>query len=284
MSYRHFIAIMASTILSYHPLFASSDVKIQNEIYIIKNAASACSGNHYRIVKLAKKNIFCIVGPIIEENVNNFTENKNKIDYVFSDTNGGSGSMAMKIGRKIFADRAKLIVGGLCYSACANYLVPSSSAVIVSRLGVIGMHGSALRGIIEYTSAIVLPRDGGKISSADSVRSEFARYRDTVLREEQEFFQYILKDDAYVTRYTEIMRGFRLKNQAPCNISGNKMLFLDRQYLNEFGINVGGWENEGDYEAQLKELNKSRPNTIVLLGLNGIPINVANQKGTCSIN
>ncbi|MFK0299544.1 hypothetical protein ACIQTU_10020 [Brevundimonas sp. NPDC090276] len=61
-------------------------------------------------------------------------------------SNGGDAALAIQAARMVTARNYALIVRGVCFSACANYLVPAARSLEVEPYSIVGLHGAPEEG------------------------------------------------------------------------------------------------------------------------------------------
>jgi|688.fasta_scaffold324794_1 hypothetical protein len=220
--------------------------------------------------------VFCINGVISSQTVDK-VENIKKLSRVIINSEGGDADSAMIIGRKIFNDGATLEVQSKCISACANYLVPAARYLELNKNSFIVIHGAVARGINEYK--FIIDKKNNKEFSESEIISNFNKVRNGILRRENEYFDYILKDDAFVTRYREQVRDLLLSKKISCKYYKEFFVILDQQYLLQFGINVTRWPNQSD--RQMFDIARfSFPGTNIIYGINSNYVRLLNPIGT----
>ena len=80
----------------------------------------------------------CINDPIAERFIVEI--NKNPKDIIIQST-GGDALAAIRMAKAIYKNNSSLVIRGVCYSACANYLMPAAKNVVVEDGAIIGYHG-----------------------------------------------------------------------------------------------------------------------------------------------
>lgn len=209
----------------------------------------------------------CIEGEIGPETAQQIMAHRGRISRLVVSSGGGNAESAMVIGRRLFRDRSALEISEKCISACANYLVPAAASVELRQGAYIAMHGSAPRGIVEYSQNIA--RDKG--NSTEALRQalrDFPDIRQKFLAPEMQYFFDIVRDDAYITRYREQVRSVLVVNSIKCKQYGEFLLIIDKEYLDAFGITSTGWavDSAKDFVAAL---GQKFPHSNIIYGFRG---------------
>lgn len=220
----------------------------------------------------------CIEGEIGPKTAQQVMAHKGRISRLVIHSEGGNAESAMAIGRRLFRDRSTLEISEKCISACANYLVPAAASVELRQGAYIAMHGSAPRGIVEYSQN--LARDKG--NSTETLRQalrDFPDMRQKYLAPEMQYFSDIVRDDAYITRYREQVRTILVENSIQCKQYGEFLLILDKEYLDAFGITSTGWavNSAKDFVAAL---GKKFPHSNIIYGFRGDVTRLLSRPGS----
>ena len=224
-------------------IFATSVLQSQslaNEINSLAIEKSELKNSTSECVKKSE-GIFCINGVISFETVQEMRSIK-KLSRVIVNSEGGDADSAMTIGRRIFNDGATVEVKSKCISACANYIVPAAGYLEVNENSFIVIHGAVSRGVVEYNS-LIQKKTRDKLSIL-STSPEFSKVRKGILKRENEYFDYILRDDSFVTRYREQVRNVLILKKVRCEYYDEFFLILDQAYFLEFGVKVKRWPNQ----------------------------------------
>lgn len=226
-------------------VFVASVFQSQNQAYEIDQLPKEKSELEISTSKCPKKaeGIFCIDGIISSKTVNEM-RNIKKLSRVIVNSAGGDADSAMIIGKRIFRDGATVEVKSKCISACANYIVPAAHYLELNENSFIIIHGAISRGVAEYNS-LVQKKSNEKISIL-STSIDFLKVRKGILKRENEYFDYILKDDSFVTRYREQVRNVLILKNTRCEYYNEFFLILDRGYFSEFGVKVKRWPDQSD--------------------------------------
>lgn len=226
-------------------IFAASVLQSQGQANEINSNAIEKSQVETSSPECIKRSegIFCIKGIISSKTVDEI-KNIKKLSRVIVDSEGGDADSAMSVGRKIFNDGATVEVKSKCISACANYIVPAARYLELNEDSFIVIHGAVSRGVIEY-SALIQKKSKEKVS-IETAYLQFSKVRKGILKRENEYFDQIRIDDAFVTRYREQIRNVLLLKKAKCESYNEFFLILDQAYLSEFGIKVKRWPDQSD--------------------------------------
>lgn len=214
-----------------------------------------------------EKNVLCIDGLITPKIANEIVKYPFRISRIVVNSDGGDAESAMSIGRRIFQDRAVLEVEEKCISSCANYLIPASRYVDLKDDSFIVMHGNIPRGMVEYGQK-VSGRNGFTHESVKKALEEFPKIRNGILKKENAYFDEILIDDAYITRYVEQIRDITIKSSVRCKKYHQFLLILDETYLRAFGIKVNRWPSLSSQET-LAAASKKFADANVVVGFFG---------------
>ncbi len=217
------------------PELVNRDTSPENEKPELEIPTSNCSSK--------SEGIFCINGPISSKTVNEMRGIK-KISRLIVNSEGGDADSAMAIGRRIFKDGATVEVKSKCISACANYIVPAARYLELNDHSYVIIHGAVSRGIAEYNSLI--QKKSNQNLSIYLAAAEFSKVRTGILKRENEYFDYILKDDAFVTRYREQIRNILILKKIKCEYYNEFFIILDQEYFSEFGVEVKRWPRQSD--------------------------------------
>ena len=150
----------------------------------------------------------------------------------------------MKLGVEISKNGAYLIVDERCYSSCANYLVPASKKLYMSKNSVILMHGSPTRNKHIYTYSVLRSKSITEENFSDNLEiyydtlEAYKDYEKKTIIPEVEFFSSIDTDEAYVTRFHEISRTLRKRKNYLCKPGKGLGFIVGPEYLKEFDIEV----------------------------------------------
>jgi hypothetical protein len=208
--------------------------------------------------------VVCLVGTITAKVAADVERLDRPISKLIVNSNGGDVRSAMLIGRRLHKDQTVLEIRGICFSSCANYLVPAAKAVLVRKDAFIAMHGSVPRTLEEYRASQARPHP-----SASAEIEGFRVVSSGILAEQDEYFKYIGVDDGYILRYRELARSDDVSSHSVCHRQRKYILILDRAYLDAFEIPVLERENDTSASETTKRVLARFPNYVVLSGFYG---------------
>lgn len=196
--------------------------------------------------------LICLYGSISSATMRTLMEER-PLRTIVVDTEGGDTLAAMELGLALRKDRAALVVDGTCFSSCANYLVPAASDRLTVLDGsLIGIHGSPPRDhhrvIDDFLESKGLSRLD--VPNQPNLFQEGARtYPNHVERQvvpEVRYFAKILVQEAYVTRYAELLRSIRERGIRRCQPKKGTLLIVGPRYLKMFrvGANYIWWPQD----------------------------------------
>lgn len=206
-----------------------------------------CKGKNDVVASLMGRNVYCLQGSIrklknIEQN-NKMGRRKYSVAYINSP--GGDIDWAIEIGKEFHDNAAYVIVDQHCHSSCANYLIPSARRLYITNRTAITMHGSLPRVIskfvgIRFKNEMREALAGKKNTDLQALRAEqesaFDEYFELNVLREINFFRYIGKNEAYITRYQEIRRTLEKRKNYKCDPEKGLYLVVGPEYLKEFRI------------------------------------------------
>lgn len=219
--------------------------------------------------------VFCINGIISAKNVREMERIK-KISRLIVNSEGGDADSAMTIGKKIFRDGATVEINSKCISACANYIVPAARYLELNENSFVIIHGAISRGVAEYNS-LVQKKSNEKLSIS-STAADFSKVRKGILKRENEYFDYILKDDSFITRYREQIRNILILKKVRCEYYDEFFLILDQKYFAEFGVEVNRWPDQSDRQL-FDSARLSFPKANIVYGIDSQFIRLLNPIG-----
>lgn len=228
--------LLAATVYFPGVSLASSPEQIS-----VEQAVEACGAERgFRIVGA----VACLRADITPEVASAIEAHEGALAAIVLDTTGGDGASAFAIGRRLNRDYSKRIIAGECSSSCANYLVPVAHGRNLYALegAFIAMHGTAPRSGREYISSR-LAADGKTRAHLASEPDLFSTYYDaypgfitTTVIPETQYFARIFADEAYATRFKEVMRTIALRPGYRCAITGPALLIVGPRWMQAFNL------------------------------------------------
>lgn len=179
---------------------------------------------------------------------------------------------SLRIGRRLFADKTEIIVDGECSSSCANYLAPLGHRKLhVTEGSFIAIHGTPPRGLFEFIDA--RRRTSGKSVEelmADPTvffgfQREYPEHVRTIVLQEVQYFADVQKDEAYATRFAEVMRTIDMRENYGCKPTGPTLLIIGPQWMSRFRVNSANvwWIN--DRRALIERLPMSLRDYVLIV-------------------
>ncbi len=206
----------------------------------VSAARAACEPEGFRILG----ETVCLKATITIEIAQAIEAHPETITAIVLNTPGGDMAASLRIGRRLFSDKAKIIIDGECSSSCANYLAPLGHRKLhVPEGSFIALHGVPPRNLSGYIDA--RRRAAGKTVEelvADSqtffgYQRDFpAHVRETVIPEVQ-YFADTHTNEAYATRFAEVMRTLEMRVNYGCAPAGPTLLIVGPQWMARFGVN-----------------------------------------------
>ena len=220
------------------------------------NLRNLCE-NVNEIKSYQDQSVLCLTRKIDHElkGIKNLQETK--IKFVFANTSGGEINAARKLGLKIHQDEAILIIDKNCHSSCSNYLLPAAALIYIGDEAVITHHGHAARSEKKYALGIlkVQERETGSSDFSDNdIVEAFKKFPNHVKKNiipDVEFAATVFTEDLYITRYSEIVRTLKHRDNYTCFPPSPFLIILGPKYFTEFDIFIGRhWfpENKNDYK------------------------------------
>ncbi|MEL6686315.1 MAG: hypothetical protein AAFP97_01690 [Pseudomonadota bacterium] len=114
-----------------------------------------CFNAPSRIVSYRDTRILCILGRISHIDTDWHIETIDEVDAIFIDSLGGVVDSAIAIGLKIYDSGKPLHVGVMCFSSCANYIVPAARKIVLSKRTIIAFHGTASSA--SHSEEVIIP-------------------------------------------------------------------------------------------------------------------------------
>lgn len=206
----------------------------------VPDAIQSCSEDGFRIVGA----VVCLKTTITTVIADEIMAHEGAIYAVVLDTPGGDMAASLRIGRRMFADKAQIIVDGECSSSCANYLAPLGHRKLhVTEGSFIAIHGVPPRDLFGFI-------DARRIAAGKSVeeavadptlffswQNEYPEHVRTVVLPEVQYFADVQKNEAYATRFAEVMRTISMRSDYPCALTGPALLIVGPQVMRQFRVN-----------------------------------------------
>jgi len=214
----------------------------------IGEISDLCRGKKNIVVTYKDEPVLCIWGSIRAQ-VNDRNSAYGKANYfqiAYVSSPGGDIEAAIEIGLSINKNEATLIVDQHCHSACGNYLIPAARRIYMTDNTVISIHGSLPRSLYDFVNTrrraykadskdkeAYIKEISAKISELVSL---YPQYVENELWKEIRFFADILKNEAYITRYFEVLRTLNQWKGYRCVPDKGLYLIVGPEYLKEFNI------------------------------------------------
>lgn len=229
-----------------HNTKAKFDKKLQ---FIVKNEPKIRQSCEQKkeVIKINDVSIFCFSGLIEKTDAELAIDEKETFSIAYVNSRGGDVVAAMKLGRKIHNNDAYLIVDGRCDSSCSNYLVPAAKEVYITDNTVITMHGHPPRHKWEFAASVLkakgiskedVLKDPSIFFDQINKREDYEKYKDEIIMAEVKYFLYIGVNEAYVTRFHEVIRTLKFRKNYLCNPPKGLYLIIGPEYLDEFYVSV----------------------------------------------
>ena len=227
--------------------------------FVVENAreiAGTCRTRN-ELITLRDKRVLCINGEISEKTVELSESKKFEIAYIRSP--GGGNLQAMDVGRQVAKNAAILIVNEHCHSACANYIVPASRRLYMMDNTVISMHGFPPRQRIRRAIRIMRGKGMSPTNTPNFTQMaikealKWEEYDDRFTIPEVRYFSAMAVNEAYITRFDEIVRTLNNRENYICGRIDGRLglnLIVGPKYLREFRIKtIREWfpENLSEY-------------------------------------
>lgn len=248
-------------------LFASPAVA-QEADSPVPDAIRRCAGEGFRI----DGEVVCLRATITTDMADAVEVHEGPLSAIVLDTPGGDMASSLRIGRRLFSDKALIIVDGECSSSCANYLAPLGHRKLhVTEGSFIAMHGVPPRDLFGFIDA--RRRASGKSveeAVADptlffSWQSEYPAHVQTVVLPEVQYFADVQKNEAYATRFQEVMRTISMRPDYNCTITGPALLIVGPQMMRQFGVNSQNVWWEADRRAFIERLPPSMRDYVLVI-------------------
>lgn len=246
----------------------ATDVQSRESPPVVAAAIAACEAKPFAI----SGDIVCLRQTITPEIAASIEAHQGPIKAIVLDTPGGDMAASLRIGRRLFRDKAEIIVDGECSSSCGNYLAPLGHRKLhVTEGSFISLHGVPPRGLFDYIDA--RRKAAGKtveelMSDTETFFAYQRAYPDhvrDVLIPEVQYFADVNKDEAYATRFAEVMRTLSMRPDYSCAPDGPTLLIVGPQWMARFRVNSSNvwWEN--DRRALIERLPASLRTEILIV-------------------
>lgn len=221
----------------------------QEESPLVSLALTQCEAQTFQIVD----DTVCLRATITMAMAEAIEAHPEPISSIVLDTLGGDMAASLRIGRRVFSDKAHVIVDGECSSSCANYLAPLGHRKLhVTEGSFIAMHGTPPRDLFGFIDA--RRRAAGKTVEelvADpntffGFQREFPDHVQSVVIPEVQYFADVSGDEAYATRFAEVMRTLEMRAGYNCTPNGPALLIVGPQWMARFRVNSRNvwWVND----------------------------------------
>lgn len=212
-------------------------------------AVSDCEAQGFALVE----DVICLRDTITPEIAEAIDAHPTPISAIVLDTPGGDMAASMRIGRRLFRDKAKIIIDGECSSSCANYLAPLGHRKLhVTEGSFIAMHGVPPRHLSGFIEArrIAAGKTVEELMADPTTFFGFQReypdhIRDVVIPEVQ-YFADMQENEAYATRFAEVMRTISMRTDYPCAQNAPALVIVGPRWLSNLGVNNQNvwWESD----------------------------------------
>jgi len=199
-----------------------------------------CAAPGFRIIG----DVVCLRALITPDIATQIENHQASISAIVLDTQGGDVAASHRIGRRLFRDKARIVVDGECSSSCANYFAPlGHRKLYVTEGSFIALHGVPPRDLWSFVDAqrIAAGKTVEELVANPNLFFEWQRLypdhvRDVVIPDVQ-YFADVNVDEAYATRYAEVMRTISMRENYSCTLSGPSLLLIGPQWMRQFRIN-----------------------------------------------
>jgi len=179
---------------------------------------------------------------------------------------------SLRIGRRLFTDKVEIVVDGECSSSCANYLAPLGFRRLhVTEGSFVAIHGVPPRDLWKFIDAKrVAANKSVEELVADptlffSWQEEYPAHVQNIVVPEVEYFASVNVDEAYATRFAEVMRTISMRSNSSCAQNGPALLIVGPQWMRQFRINSRNvWWDE-DRRAYIQRLPESVRNHFLVI-------------------
>lgn len=234
----------------------------------VPDAIRRCAGDGFRI----DGEVVCLRATITTAMADELEAHQGAVSAIVLDTPGGDMASSLRIGRRLFSDKALIIVDGECSSSCANYLAPLGHRRLhVTEGSFIAMHGVPPRSLFGFIDA--RRRASGKSveeAVADptlffSWQAEYPAHLQTVVIPEVQYFADVHEDEAYATRFQEVMRTISMRPDYNCALTGPALLIIGPQLMRQFRVNRQNVWWEPDRRAFIERLPASMRDYVLVI-------------------
>jgi len=190
------------------------------------------------------EDLACLNGVIDTESLQQLQINSSAWRILVAHSPGGDLLTGLEVGRALYTKGAALIVDTVCFSSCANYLVPGAHHVYIPEGSVVGLHGSAPSHHIEFAKMRSASLGYGPADFAANpelvyeIFDQFEAFRSQVVVPETEFFAEIYVPRGYLDRYWEVERTLELRPDYACRPSRGLTLIPGPIYFEAFNAGV----------------------------------------------
>ena len=186
------------------------------------------------LVEIQGQHFLCVTGKI--EAGREFDP---ELDFQFAyvDSMGGDRVSARHVAREIFENRAYLMVGPSCFSACANYIVPSARAVFMVDGAIIFQHGTKARDSFARAVFAANRKTPGRRPTMDEIEVERNIIEQKSIVPEVLFFSQIWKNESYLTRQLHVKQTLDSRPDYKCSVDRKRlMIILGPKYFEKYRI------------------------------------------------
>jgi hypothetical protein len=208
--------------------------------------------------------VVCLNELITSEIADAIEAHAETIQAIVLDTPGGDMAASMRIGRRLFRDKAAIIVDGECSSSCANYLAPLGHRKLhVTEGSFIAMHGTPPRsqsGFIEarrIAAGMSVDALVADPSTFFGFQREYPEHVRDVIIPEVQYFADMQENEAYATRFAEVMRTIAMRDDYACAQNAPALLIVGPRWLAQLGVNNRNVWWEQDRRTLIEQLPAS---------------------------
>lgn len=240
----------------------------QEAVDVVPDALAVCENETFAI----RDGVVCLKQEITPELADVIDHHEEPVEVIVVDTVGGDVAASMRIGRRIFKDKSEIVVDGECSSSCGNYLAPIGHRKLhVTEGSVIAIHGTPPRGLFGFIEARRVA-SGKSVEELTADPETFYGYqrafpdhvRDVVIPEVQ-YFADINEDEAYATRFAEVMRTLAMRESYGCAPDGPALLIVGPKWMSRFRINSKNVWWEEDRRALIDRLPDSFRSAMLII-------------------
>ncbi|MEF1289871.1 hypothetical protein [Vibrio sp. M260118] len=178
-----------------------------------------------------------ITGDAVLEAMRVVREGKTPIDKLKITSPGGEMAVGMEFGYFIKENDLDVEVSRLCFSACANYILPAAKSVVINPDSLLGWHGGAKQADALWMHSV---------PSKD--KKQFLEYLNRLRIKETAFFGYVGVDQQ-ITTYGQTLKTSCQKSK---NTDGwyYSVADMKRMGIKNITVKGAGLVEEVDYKAQ----------------------------------